>query len=237
MLYESQNSAILVLESPWELDEGDSNRSSVLPFVEGVAKMLGDTEVYHANFYDKSSFNKALDCLCKKKFSNTLVYIAAHGSKRRVGNTNIMHVLRSIGEKSNQFNITGIMLGACFVGGNTIDMEIFSLGNNLRWCAGYASSAFWLPATLIDCAIMSAMLKVDSGSNYDRDDIIDIMADALSIFDGKVYIGENLDDQPASLEDSLEFVLQPKGRGFQPKSIAEQIFAARKGFLLNEEEY
>lgn len=84
---------------------------------------------------------------------------------------------------------------------------------------------------------MSAMLKVDSGSNYDRDDIIDIMADALSTFDGKVHIGENLDDQPTSLEDSLEFVLQPKGRGFQPKSIAEQIFSARKGFLLNEEEY
>jgi hypothetical protein len=209
----------------------------VLPFIEGIAKMLGDTEVYHANFYDKSSFNKALDCLCKKKFSNTLVYIAAHGSKRRVGNTNITDVLYSIGEKSNKFNITGVMLGACFVGGNTIDMEVFSLGNNLRWCAGYASSAFWLPATLIDCAIMSAMLNVEPNSNYDRDAIIDIMADALSTFDGNMYIGDDLNDHPTSLEDSLEFVLQPKGRGFQPKSIAENIFDARKGLLLNSEEY
>ena len=35
--------AILVLESPWELDSHDANRSSVLPFVEGVAKLAGNT--------------------------------------------------------------------------------------------------------------------------------------------------------------------------------------------------
>lgn len=52
----SSNRAILILESPWELDYSDSNRTSVLPFVEGVGKLAGDTEVYHANFYDKNSF-------------------------------------------------------------------------------------------------------------------------------------------------------------------------------------
>jgi hypothetical protein len=30
--------AILVLESPWELDDQDANRSSVIPFVEGGSK-------------------------------------------------------------------------------------------------------------------------------------------------------------------------------------------------------
>ena len=63
------------------LDDGDANRSSVLPFIEGVAKLAGDTEVYHANFYDKRSFEMALDCLCKTKFQNTIVYVAAHGYK------------------------------------------------------------------------------------------------------------------------------------------------------------
>ena len=47
------NKAILILESPWELDDGDANRSSVLPFIEGVAKINGDIEVYHANFYGR----------------------------------------------------------------------------------------------------------------------------------------------------------------------------------------
>ncbi|MCA1773838.1 MAG: hypothetical protein LC677_15020, partial [Halomonas sp.] len=57
--------AILVLESPWELDSQDANRSSVIPFVQGVAKLTGDTDVHHANFYDKKSFEMALECLCK----------------------------------------------------------------------------------------------------------------------------------------------------------------------------
>lgn len=76
---------ILVLESPWGLDDADANRSSVLPFVEGVAKYAGDTEVFHANFYDRSSFEKALACLCRTRYSNTIVYIAAHGSKWKIG--------------------------------------------------------------------------------------------------------------------------------------------------------
>ncbi|MEL7895849.1 hypothetical protein [Vreelandella neptunia] len=44
------NRVILVLESPWELDDRDSNRSSVIPFVQWVAKLTGDTDVHYANF-------------------------------------------------------------------------------------------------------------------------------------------------------------------------------------------
>ena len=54
----NSNRAIFVLESPWELDDGDANRTSVLPFVEGIAKMAGDTEVLFANFYDKRSLSR-----------------------------------------------------------------------------------------------------------------------------------------------------------------------------------
>ncbi|HIF9377158.1 TPA: hypothetical protein ACX6R4_000873 [Photobacterium damselae] len=117
MARHSANRGILVLESPWELDDCDSNRSSVIPFIEGVAKLAGDTEVYHANFYDKKSFEFALKCLCKVRFSNTIVYIAAHGYKKKVGNMKLEDILFAIGSKSKQYNITGIMFGSCFVGG------------------------------------------------------------------------------------------------------------------------
>jgi len=73
--------AIIVLEAPWELDDKDANRSSVLTFIEGVAKFAGDMEVLHANFYDKSSFKYALKCLCKTRYQNAIVYIAAHGGR------------------------------------------------------------------------------------------------------------------------------------------------------------
>lgn len=39
-----------MFESPWELDGSDANRSTVLTFIEGVAKYAGDTEVFHVNF-------------------------------------------------------------------------------------------------------------------------------------------------------------------------------------------
>ncbi len=73
------NRAILILENPWELDSADCNRTSVLPFVEGIAKLAGDTEVFHANFYDKRSFDRALEILCSARFNNAVIYIAAHG--------------------------------------------------------------------------------------------------------------------------------------------------------------
>lgn len=40
------SNCILVIESPWKLDDHDSNRSSVVPFIQGIARLQGDTEVY-----------------------------------------------------------------------------------------------------------------------------------------------------------------------------------------------
>jgi hypothetical protein len=37
----TSSNCILVIESPWELDGQDSNRSSVVPFIEGIAKLHG----------------------------------------------------------------------------------------------------------------------------------------------------------------------------------------------------
>lgn len=61
--YKSNRRAILILESPWELDSTDTNRSSVLPFVEGIAKLTGNTDVFHANFYDACSGQPKVDTL------------------------------------------------------------------------------------------------------------------------------------------------------------------------------
>ena len=57
--------AILILEAPWELDPDDANRTSVLPFIQGIAKLTNDTEVHYANFYEEDSFEIALNHLCK----------------------------------------------------------------------------------------------------------------------------------------------------------------------------
>jgi len=224
--------AILILESPWELDNGDANRTSVLPFVEGVAKLAGDTEVFHANFYDKGSFEKALDCLCKTKFQNTTVYVAAHGYKKKTGNVNITDILRLIGYRSKAYNITGVMLGSCFVGENTTTMEIYIEGTNLKWCDGYSSLTYWLPGTLIDCSILSSMSELDSDDFSEKSVLIDSFAKAISPFSDGFEIGLDYHDDPVSLKDSMQFVVQPNGKGNRAKKVSEDVFSAWQSFQL-----
>ena len=228
----SSNRAILVLESPWEIDDGDANRSSVLPFVEGVSKLAGDIEVYHANFYDKSSFEKALNCLCKTKFKNTTVYIAAHGYKKTVGNVKIQDILFPIGEKSKAYNITGVMFGSCFVGEHTPTIEAYVEGTNLKWCAGYSSTSAWLEGTLIDCAILANMTNLDTNDFSTASTLINSFAQALAPFSNTFHIGADYKENRVRLDASMQFVIQPTGKGKSAKTVSHDIFKAREQFQL-----
>lgn len=219
--------AILVLECPWEVDDLDANRTSVLPFIEGVAKLAGDTDVFHANFYDESSFEKALRYLCKAKHQNATVYIAAHGFKEKVGNMKMHSLLHSIGEISKTCNITGIMLGACYVGGNTATMEAFIEGTNLKWCAGYSSSSYWLPGTLVDCTILSWMTGMEDDDFSDRNNLIDGFAGALASFSDTFAIGLDYNNKPVSLGESFRVIIQPSGKGNRAKDVSDEVFEAR----------
>lgn len=224
----SSSRAILVLESPWELDFSDSNRTSVRPFIDGVGKLAGDTEIYHANFYDKSSFEKALDCLCKRKFENTIVYIAAHGYKKKVGNFPISDLLFMVGEKSKQYNITGLLLGSCFVGENTGMMEVYLEGTNLKWAAGYSSTSKWLEGTLIDCSILSHMSYLEDFAYSDREIIVEALGSSVSGFSENFCIGNDYNDAPVKLIDSLQFVVQPRGQGNRAKTVTTEVFQVHK---------
>lgn len=227
MTQRSAGRAILVLECPWEVDDSDANRTSVLPFVEGVAKLAGDTDVFHANFYDKSSFEKALKYLCKAKHKNTTIYIAAHGFKEEVGDMKMHSLLYSVGEVSKTCNITGVMLGSCYVGENTTTMEVFIEGTNLKWCAGYSSSAYWLSGTLIDCAILSQMTSMEENEFSERNNLIDGFAEALARFSDTSEIGLDYNDEPVSLRESLRVVIQASGKGKRAKDVSDEVFEAR----------
>jgi len=228
----NSNRAILVLESPWELDSEDSNRSSVLPFVEGVARLTDNTEVYHANFYDKNSFDFALNCLCKTQFKNTIVYIAAHGYKQKIGNMKISDLLFKIGLKSTEYNITGVMLGSCFVGENTTTMEAFIQDTNLKWCSGYSSSSMWLEGTMIDCAILAKMSHIGKREFSEGPRLINCFAEALSPFSKTYEIGEDYKDNPVSLENSMQFVIQPTGKGRHARTVSSDVFDVHDSFQL-----
>lgn len=228
--------AILVFESPWKLDDYDANRSSVLPFVQGIAKMHGDTEVYSLNFYNKKSFEIALECLCRQKFDNTIVYIAAHGSKTRIGDVSLDDLLVAINEKSKKFNIKGLMLGSCFAGYNTEKLEMFIEGSKLTWCAAYSSSCYWLQGTMLDCAIIHRALNIEDKQYKTREEMEEAFAEAVVPFAANAVIGENSKEEAVPLSDSLQFIIQPEGRGFRAQLSSGKIFAQAHDMRINEEE-
>ncbi|BAP41550.1 hypothetical protein NJC40_10735 [Pseudomonas sp. 21LCFQ02] len=227
--------AILVLESPWQLDERDANRSSVVPFVEGIAKYAGDTEVYHANFYNKRTFEQAFDVLRRCGADNALVYIAAHGAKGKIAGSKIEDLIFTIGAHAQESNITGIMIGSCYVGEDTTMMEVFMEGTGLRWCAGYGSSCEWLTGTMIDCAIMAQMLELDEDDLSDRDLMVENLGAALSPFSRSFAIGADTANNDVALEDSINFVVQPSGRGFRARDVKAEVLAEYEFFQIYED--
>lgn len=221
----SSNRAILVLEAPWELDFCDSNRVSVRHFIDGIGKLAGDTEVYHANFYDKSSFKKALECLCKQRFENTIVYIAAHGYKKKINNAvSISDLMFMVGEKSKDYNITGLMLGSCFVGENTTTMQVYLEGTNMAWMSGYSSKSTWLEGTFIDCAILASMLNLDEEDYTNIELIVETLGISISGFSESFCIGEDYEGDKVRLRDSIQFVVQQRGRGHRAKLVTDKVF-------------
>jgi len=219
----STRRAIFVLESPWNLDAGDANRTSVMPFIEGVGKFAGDVEVFHANFYDKSSFKKALTCLAKTKYENALVYIAAHGSEKTIGGVKTHDLLYEVSDIAKHLNVTGVLLGACLAGGDTINMEVYTEGSNLRWCGGYSASVSWLDGTLLDCFILARMLHLDDEEFEDVDMIIAALAEAVAPFSKSYGIAEKNKKQKR-LDQSVEFVVQATGRGKLPRTVTSDVF-------------
>jgi hypothetical protein len=218
------NRAIIVLESPWELDKNDANRSSVLPFIEGVAKLAGDMDVLYANFYDESSLLKAGARLAKSRYANAIVYVAAHGGDGEVGNVELLSIFAAVSVMAEECNITGVLIGSCYGGQCSTTLEKGIRGSKLRWCAGYASSARWLPGTLVDCAILESMVDLPRSAYKNGAKMVARLGAAVSLFSTGFRMGEDEDDNPVSLGDSLQFVIQPEGQGHNARNVSAEVF-------------
>lgn len=220
--------AIIVLESPWELDDEDANRSSVLPFVEGVAKLAGDMDVLHANYYDEASMEIAMKCLAKSNYRNTIVYIAAHGDGGKAGDVELVRIFGIVEDYAEICNITGILIGSCYGAKDLLDLEVGIEGGKLRWTAGYASSAYWLPGTLVDCAILERMSELAPAAYRSADMMIEALGDAISPFSPRAVIGKDSARKRISLAKSLRFVVQPEGQGHRARDVSKAVFERHK---------
>lgn len=214
-----KNKALIVLEQPWwDLSE-NPEQASILPFFQGLDRILPKVRVYHATFFDLPSFDSAFKHLVSVKEDNVIVYVACHGRGGRIGGVNLSTMLERIGDYSKSLNVEGCLLGACEVGGRREVMKNSMIGSSLAWMAGYSVSVGWLPSTLVDVNILNVMSRLKETDLNDAASIEAAFTEALSLFNGDFSIGtldSNEEVTEECLRNSFTLITRPRGSGHRP---------------------
>ncbi|MDT3272601.1 hypothetical protein Q4Q54_03765 [Shewanella sp. SP2S2-4] len=216
--------ALIVLERPWGTNTSDNNRASVLPFFHGLQQLNGDFDVFHAQFYERKSFEMALNDMMELKYSQFYIYIACHGSGKRLEGLNLSTAMFAIHEKAQTNNIVGVVIGACEIGKNVSHLQAYSEGSSIVWQFGYKCSVNWLDGTLLDVKIFDELLRLKPKAFNESENIVQAFAEVLEDFKPEASIGYDRNGNPMPLKDSLTLVVQSKGQGKQAKDHSSELF-------------
>ncbi|HIF9377159.1 TPA: hypothetical protein ACX6R4_000874 [Photobacterium damselae] len=74
------------------------------------------------------------------------------------------------------------------------------------------------------------MINLEERDFFDRDSLIEHLAYAITPFSDQMYIGDDYKDNPIALSDSLQFIVQPKGQGYHPKTVSKEVFITKKQY-------
>ncbi|MDZ5604353.1 hypothetical protein SJI00_16390 [Pseudomonas sp. RP23018S] len=236
--------AVLILEAPWDIYEGDINRSSVEPFFQGLAKQTNDVDILHSRFYDASSFRSAFKVLSSCRYKNAIVYVAGHGDGQRVSGAKIVDIMAECNLSSVAANITGVVLGSCFSAGTVKRPQAGIIDNlvqasNIAWVAAYNCAAFWHESTIVDLSIIRHMLGADEDDFSTREGISELLARGIECFSPHFALGDDGkgDDQSqrVSLRDGITFFSQPRGQGNRSRSVTAEVWAEWQTLQLAED--
>lgn len=237
--------AVLILEAPWNIYEGDVNRSSVEPFFQGLAKQSNDVEILHSRFYDVGSFRLAFAALSKHNYKNAIVYIAGHGDGQCVGGAKILDVMIECSLKSVEANITGVVLGSCFSAGTAKRSQSDTINyliqeSNIAWVAAYNCAAFWHASTIIDLSIVKQMIYAKEANFKDRSEISEQLAMGIECFSPHFAVGSNGKEgnsaELISLQRGVSFFSQPRGQGNRSRCVTAEVWDMWKGLQLQSME-
>ncbi len=236
--------AVLILEGPWNLDSNDANRSSVLPFFEGMAKEFHDVEIFYSRYYDYNSFQLALTEITRPEFKSSIIYIAGHGDGKTVSGANIKKIFKDCSIKSRKINATGVVIGSCFSAGTAkspLDGEIASMihDSQLSWAAAYTCASNWFVSTMIDCALIRQMIRATARKLSCKESIAAELAAAISPFSPTHELGgdsveSDSDENPVQLRDGLVFFAQSDGQGYKAQEITDEVWVKWREWQLEE---
>jgi len=213
------NTALLVIEGLWWTPEEKPKRPSVLHFLEGLESYRGDFNIYYANFYEKEGFRRALeDDLTNTKENRLFLYVAAHGTGKRIGGLKsktgmkLPAMFKAVRNAANYSNIEGVLIGSCSVGNNIEDFIDTTKNSSITWLFGYTCEIGWMASTLIDVSIFEHLMKLGRRDLKSRKNIIDAFEKALKRFNGDYILckekGKNI-----PLRDAVTLVVKPRGEG------------------------
>lgn len=212
----SHRIALIVLEDLWwDLDKNPAQASSA-PFFEGIARLCENVRSYHFNFYDSSSFDKALERALTVSEERIVIYIGAHGTKKKVGGASGKTLLGKIREHGlNDNRLEGVIVSSCTFGGN--DEAIAKLfEGRINWFYGYQTSVDWLGSLLLETALIECLAYKRHSYIDTEDDIEALFSEATEPFDKNWEMGEDDAGRRKRLKDALVVAARPKnGKKFR----------------------
>lgn len=224
------NRALLVLECPWGTPEDNPKRASVLVFLHGLEKLMGNFNVYYSIFYEREGFRRALlNDLIHTRENRQFLYISAHGSQRMVGRPDehtgmqLNTLLESVYSAAENSNIEGVVLGSCKIGVNVGDLEFLIATSKIVWIFGYTCNVDWLTSMLIDICIFENLMTIGPKDLGSRDKILLSFARALARFEGRYELGWDENGDDVDLRDAFTLIIQPKGKGKKPRDETEAL--------------
>ncbi|MCK9581568.1 MAG: hypothetical protein M0Q92_14130 [Methanoregula sp.] len=210
------NTALLVIEGLWWTPEQKPKRPSVLHFLEGLEGVQGDFNIYYANFYEKEGFRHALkDDLTNTRENRLFLYIAAHGTEKRIGGLKaktgmkLPAMFKVVRNAANYSNIEGVIIGSCSVGNNINDFISTTKNSSIAWIFGYTCEIGWMASTLIDVSIFEHLMMLKKSDLKSRKKILDAFEKALRRFNGN-YILCKGKSKSIALKDAITLVIQPR---------------------------
>lgn len=198
--------ALVILEDHWRGFDECPGQASNAPFLEGVCRLYKNIRSYRLNFYDADSFGHALEAVATVPESRIVLYIGAHGSKRKVGAAHSTTLMKKVAEFSRKKKVEGILLSSCFAAGHDGAMQEALKGGS-NWIFGYRTAVDFLGSVQVEATILAQMAATGAGFSDTELAVVEAFGDALRCFNQDWEIGE---DPHLTLRQAFRLVLRGK---------------------------
>ena len=223
------STALLIIEGLWWTPEEKPKRPSVLLFLQGLESVQGDFNIYYSNFYEKVGFRRALeDDLTNTKEDRLFLYIAAHGTGKRIGGLKaktgmkLPAMFKAVKNAARYSNIEGVLIGSCSVGNNIDDFIATTKNSHIAWIFGHTCEISWVASTLIDVSIFEHLMKLSKSDLKDRKKILNAFVKALRRFNGDYILCKQKGGNVA-LKNAITLVVQSRTPGEKPQDETKYI--------------